>query len=442
MIISKKPRYNLNLIVQETGLKADTIRAWERRYGLPQPSRTAGGHRLYSDYDLQMLNWLSQRQKDGMRISQAAINLQELIEAGEDPFQPPIKTDLPAIMAQDPGARDSLEKLKDQWLAYCYQFEEAKAEQILSQAFAQFPVHAVCTDLILPGLRKVGEEWYAGKITIQQEHFTSEIAGRKLQSLISTAPNAVHSQRVLIGCPPGEQHTILPLMMTLLLKNRGWQTIYLGANVPLIELQNTVDELGVDLVILSANRLITSAALFDTINQLAGSGIPVAFSGWIFNQVEGLINQFPALYLGNDLGAAVNSAEDFLLNPTNLSLNNPLENPYPELIQKFDNIIPQLNQIILTESEKRGLSLPATNILNANADLTGDILAALSLGNIDYLIPNLVWTYNLLGKRNLNGNTFETYISVYLFGIEEILGNSAKPIIDLLKNLDGVNPVK
>ena len=55
-----------------------------------------------------MLNWLSQRQKDGMRISQAAINLQELIEAGEDPFQPPIKTDLPAIMAQDPGARDSL----------------------------------------------------------------------------------------------------------------------------------------------------------------------------------------------------------------------------------------------------------------------------------------------------------------------------------------------
>jgi len=93
MIISKKPRYNLNLIVQETGLKADTIRAWERRYGLPQPSRTAGGHRLYSDYDLQMLNWLSQRQKDGMRISQAAINLQELIEAGEDPFQPPIKPD-------------------------------------------------------------------------------------------------------------------------------------------------------------------------------------------------------------------------------------------------------------------------------------------------------------------------------------------------------------
>ncbi len=193
---------------------------------------------------------------------------------------------------------------------------------------------------------------------------------------------------------------------------------------------------------MSATRLITSAALFDTINQLAGSGIPVAFSGWIFNQVEGLINQFPALYLGNDLGAAVNSVEDFLLNPTNLSLNNPLENPYPELIQKFDNIIPQLNQIILTESEKRGLSLPATNILNANADLTGDILAALSLGNIDYLIPNLVWTYNLLGKRNLNGNTFETYISVYLYGIEEILGNSAKPIIDLLKNLDGVNPVK
>ena len=106
MSISKKPRYNLNLIVQETGLKADTIRAWERRYGLPQPGRTAGGHRLYSDYDLQTMHWLLQRQKDGMRISQAVVYLQELIEAGEDPFQPLFTADPPAIMVLDPGAQD------------------------------------------------------------------------------------------------------------------------------------------------------------------------------------------------------------------------------------------------------------------------------------------------------------------------------------------------
>ena len=50
--ISKEPAFNLKVIIHETGIKADTLRAWERRYDLPQPARTAGGHRLYSSYDI------------------------------------------------------------------------------------------------------------------------------------------------------------------------------------------------------------------------------------------------------------------------------------------------------------------------------------------------------------------------------------------------------
>ncbi|MFN3334677.1 MAG: MerR family DNA-binding transcriptional regulator, partial [Caldilinea sp.] len=46
----KTPIYNLKAVVQETGLKADTLRAWERRYGVPTPQRTDSGHRLYSQY--------------------------------------------------------------------------------------------------------------------------------------------------------------------------------------------------------------------------------------------------------------------------------------------------------------------------------------------------------------------------------------------------------
>jgi DNA-binding transcriptional MerR regulator len=53
--LSKKPLFNLSMVLQETGIKADTLRAWERRYQLPAPSRTEGGHRLFSAYDIETI---------------------------------------------------------------------------------------------------------------------------------------------------------------------------------------------------------------------------------------------------------------------------------------------------------------------------------------------------------------------------------------------------
>ena len=65
------PIYNLKAVVQETGIKPDTLRAWERRYDLPKPQRTASGHRLYSQNDIDMLHWLMARQEEGLSISRA-----------------------------------------------------------------------------------------------------------------------------------------------------------------------------------------------------------------------------------------------------------------------------------------------------------------------------------------------------------------------------------
>ena len=58
-------------MLKETGIAADTLRAWERRYGLPKPERTSGGHRLYSQYDIQTIKWLMARQAEGLSISRA-----------------------------------------------------------------------------------------------------------------------------------------------------------------------------------------------------------------------------------------------------------------------------------------------------------------------------------------------------------------------------------
>jgi DNA-binding transcriptional MerR regulator len=236
---SKKPRYNLNLVVQETGLKPDTLRAWERRYQMPQPDRSKGGHRLYSDYDLQTIIWLQKRLQEGMRISQAVGYWRDLVDSGSNPLEKAPETPADnALLASELGGH-TLTELQGKWLEYTLKFDEIRADQVLSQAFAQFSIEVVCTDLIQAALTQIGKLWYEGNATVQQEHFASELASRKLQSLIASAPLPLHNQKILIACPRGEFHIISILIINLMLRYRGWDVLYLGANVPTDRLWDT-----------------------------------------------------------------------------------------------------------------------------------------------------------------------------------------------------------
>ena len=81
------PIFNIKAVVAQTGLNPATIRAWERRYGLPKPQRTRGGHRQYSQRDVDMLNWLIARQEEGMSISHAVELWNSELDMGRDPLQ-------------------------------------------------------------------------------------------------------------------------------------------------------------------------------------------------------------------------------------------------------------------------------------------------------------------------------------------------------------------
>lgn len=83
---SKSALYNLQAVLKETNLKPDVLRAWERRYGLPKPERTAGGHRLYSEYDIATIKWLRARQEEGLSISRAVELWKEISDSGHDPL--------------------------------------------------------------------------------------------------------------------------------------------------------------------------------------------------------------------------------------------------------------------------------------------------------------------------------------------------------------------
>ncbi|MEZ4640099.1 MAG: MerR family transcriptional regulator [Caldilineaceae bacterium] len=274
---SDRPTYNLRAVVQRTGLKPDTLRAWERRYGLPVPNRTAGGHRVYSEADVQCLLWLIARQDEGMNISQAAKLWKTLEEEGRLPTaaESPITQSRSSdrMMTFDNGGGGIMEDLRRRWVDACASFSEREAETILAQAFALYPPETVCVEVLQKGLNQIGMEWYRGKYTTQQEHFASALAMRRLETLLAATPDPTQHGRVVVACPANENHTFSPLLITVLLRRRGWDVVYLGANLPQEELAETVRATRPDLVVLVAQQLSTAATLLKCRRMLANERV-------------------------------------------------------------------------------------------------------------------------------------------------------------------------
>ncbi|MGB5844257.1 MAG: B12-binding domain-containing protein, partial [Anaerolineales bacterium] len=272
---SKTPTYNLKVVIQETGLKPDTLRAWERRYGLPNPKRTAGGHRLYSQYDIEMIKWLIERQNEGLRINHAVELWRNFEETGQDPLQAmpspeqPKQTATPVVLS---GV--TLNEIREKWVAACLAFDEASAENLLAQAFARYPLETVCMEVLQKGLSAVGELWYSGESTVQQEHFASALAIRRLNALLAAAPPPSRRGKILAACPPGEEHIFPLLLITLFFRLRGWDVVYLGANVPLNKLNDAIQTSKPDLFISTAQQLYTAANLYEVAQFLQSEHIP------------------------------------------------------------------------------------------------------------------------------------------------------------------------
>ena len=134
--ISHLPIYNLRAVLKEIGLRADVLRVWERRYELPKPQRSAGGHRLYSEYDIATVKWLHARQLEGLTISRAVDLWKELADSGKDPLDHLSRATVVENISSS-LADGGIEGLRSQWVKACLDFDAFKADDVINQAFAQ-----------------------------------------------------------------------------------------------------------------------------------------------------------------------------------------------------------------------------------------------------------------------------------------------------------------
>jgi methanogenic corrinoid protein MtbC1 len=286
--LSTAPIFNTKAVARETSVPPDTFRAWERRYGVPRPRRTATGHRLYSERDMAVIRWLRDRTDEGMNISHAVMLLASALEEGPGPVG-------------DAEAR-ALDRMVGALIGALTSFDGASAERIVSEAFAIHPFESVLLGLVQPAMVEVGERWSRGETTVAAEHYATEFVRRKLTGLLTTFESATTRETILVGCAPQELHDLGALFASLFLVRRGWHVVFLGPQVPLADVLDTVQQLRPDLVCLSASTAETAALLREVAQEVQKRFPQVRFGygGRIFNANPELCRTVPGNFLGHD----------------------------------------------------------------------------------------------------------------------------------------------
>jgi MerR family transcriptional regulator, light-induced transcriptional regulator len=216
------------------GVSPELLRAWERRYGLLRPARSAGGLRLYSPADVERVALMQQHLAQGMAAAEAAaLALRDAAddEAARTAFRPE------AIRSELAEALDA--------------FDEPRAQAILDRLLAVTTVETLLREVLVPYLQELGERWERGEASIAQEHFASGVLRGRLLGLARGWGFGVGPAAVL-ACLPGEQHDLGLIAFGLALRSRGWRIVYLGPDSPIDTVADASRRLQPSLVVLNA----------------------------------------------------------------------------------------------------------------------------------------------------------------------------------------------
>ena len=430
------PTYNLKAVIRETGLKPDTLRAWERRYGLPQPHRTSGKHRLYSQRDIDILDWLIASQQEGLSISRAVEMWRRLEADGQDPLLAVASPKTGAKRAATPPvAGEAIAESRAAWLSACLNFDEPSAEQALAQAFAVYPPETVCFEVLQKGLSQIGDGWHRGEVSVQQEHFASALALRRLDALIASTSAPTRPGRILVTCPANEEHTFSPALITFLLRRRGWEVLYLGANVPATRLEAALAATRPNLVIAPAQQLYTAATLLDMARLVAWEKLAFAFGGLAFNTAPGLRDRIPGHFIGEKLEDVPPMVGRIMASPQPAADVVPTPPAYRVALGHYREKRPAIEAAVWD-------AIPAADrhldhLALAGTHLARDIEAALALGDLEFMGADVEWLERLLLNRGIPPEAPRHFLSAYRRALQAHLGDHGKPVIDWLAMRQG-----
>ncbi len=259
------PRVRIGELSERVGESPTLLRAWERRYGLLRPLRSAGGFRLYGAEDERRVRAMQELLGAGVAARQAAEAVLST-PAGEVPAAP--------AAASIPSG-DGLEDTRLRLTKTLGRFDDVGANAVLDRLLADLGVSTVISEVLVPYLVGLGERWADGSATVAEEHFaTGVIRGRLLG--LARGWDGGSGPRALLACPTGELHDLGLICFGIALRGHGWRITYLGADTPQSTLIEAAAQLAPDIIVLAATRPSRLRALA---GQARTAALPIAVAG-------------------------------------------------------------------------------------------------------------------------------------------------------------------
>jgi methanogenic corrinoid protein MtbC1 len=311
MHLSKNPLFNIKSVSEQTEISPVTLRAWERRYGFPEPQRTDSGYRLFSEYDVAALNWLKQQKSEGLTIGQAIKLLKQKIEDGADPL-------MPGMMHRTvfEEGLTNIDEVRDDLINALLQLEDIKSHALMQTAFGMFPLEQILLDLIQPTMAEVGERWHNGEISIATEHFATNLCRAFLINIYEQTLGEPLQGSLVAACAPGEQHELGLLTLSIMLRIRGFAVTYLGANISFERFAETVVQVRPQLLLFSATTRASAEGLIELVRVLDELPEPkpiIGLGGQAFTHNPTLANHIPGTIMGPTAAEALNQIESMLI---------------------------------------------------------------------------------------------------------------------------------
>jgi MerR family transcriptional regulator, light-induced transcriptional regulator len=261
--------YTIKEAAARTGVAVATLRAWERRYGIVAPTRTASGYRLYDEAALARLASMRRLVDSGWTASNAAravLDGSAVAPADEARLVHP----------------DEPEPLVERFVRAAATLDARGVELVLDDMFASGSFERMAEEQLLPALKALGDAWASGEVSVAAEHAASHAVHRRLAIAYQAAGAPVRWQgTVLVGLPPGARHELGALCFAVAARRAGLPVLYLGPDLPVADWVRTAAGTGGGAAVIGAiTRDDTpSAALVGAAVTAAVPDIVVAFGG-------------------------------------------------------------------------------------------------------------------------------------------------------------------
>jgi len=299
-------RHPMRVVTRRTGLSADLLRAWERRYEVVKPSRSEGGRRLYSDADIERLRLLYRATLAGRSIGQVA-------ELSTEALAALVRHDAAAdaeVELASPGAPGSAllpPPAPAGYLADCLRSVERLdapgLDATLRRAAVALPAAALLDAVVVPLLERLGTRWREGTLRPVHGHLASAILRRVLDRLIESANSPLTTANLVVATPAGQVHEFGALVVAASAAAEGWRVTYLGPDLPAEDIAEAAARTRARATALSVVFPAGDPGLGDELRRLRAGlpkGVTLMVGGAAASAYSGVLNEIGATWL-NDL---------------------------------------------------------------------------------------------------------------------------------------------